>query len=495
MAAADSHLNTSNILELNDSAANSALAVYPFFILHYYEPAGCNLCQRMDVTLSELSFELSGQAVIGKINSKENRRTAETCNITSYPTLLIFKNGTLVETDVGYGSKSIIVDNLRRLKPDMNTSRVTSAKSLMTNAPVEVQKNCSDITKQDQPLMESFVVSYCPFGLQMQRVLAGIVGQIPDISSNIKIRYIVKMVDGNVTSMHGQEESDENLRQICVREEQPDNYWDYISCFLESGNASQSLKTAEVDEVKLDGCLADEQRGLRYALEDLNLIQQFNITGSPTLVMNEEIVNEYDFGGRTEQAVKDLLCCGFSSKPDSCYINLSTAAAKTGFASKISARPSDQSKFSTAQIRIPLAKLGVNNPILPIPVTDETLANALEKYPFFVLMGFADWCGYCQMMNSTILELSKELKGRVAFGLIDAEKNNETAQKYNLVSYPRLLIFRNSTLISTQTGYRNTSQFTKILEGLEPNLNRSLANALMPSVAPLMPGNIIELGG
>ena len=128
-----------------------------------------------------------------------------------------------------------------------------------------------------------------------------------------------------------------------------------------------------------------------------------------------------------------------------------------------------------------------------MPVTDETLANALEKYPFFVLMGFTDWCGYCQMMNSTILELSKELTGRVAFGLIDAEKNNETAQKYNLVSYPRLLIFRNGTLISTQTGYRNTSQFTRILEGLEPTLNRSLANTPMPSIAPQMPGSIIKL--
>ncbi len=128
-------------------------------------------------------------------------------------------------------------------------------------------------------------------------------------------------------------------------------------------------------------------------------------------------------------------------------------------------------------------------------VTDETMNKALKKYPVFVLMGFAGWCRYCQMMNSTILELSRELTGRVAFGLIDAEKNNETAQKYNLVSYPRLLIFGNGMLMSTHTGYRNTSQFSSILEGLEPTLNRSLVNPSIPSVAPQKPGSTIELSG
>jgi thioredoxin 1 len=495
MALADPQSNASKILELNDSTLNSTLAIYPFFILDCYEP-GCNPCQRMNATLSELSLELGVQAAFGRINAKENSKTAEAYNVTTtYPTLLIFKNGTLVQKDEGFGSKAGIVGNLRRLNPNLNTSHVTSAKSSAAKTPIRVQKNCSDLKKLEDPMLEAFIVSYCPFGLQMQRALSGIVGQIPDLSQNIKVRYIVKMADGNVTSMHGQKESDENLRQICMREEQPAKFWKYTSCFLESGNSSQCLKTSKVDEVKLNGCLADGKRSLKYARDDFNITQQFDITGSPTLMMNGQIVSESDFGGRTEQAVKNLLCCGFGSRPDSCSINLSTEKVKAGFTSKESQQPANQAKAQASLKVIPLTKLGENKPALPMLVTDNTIASALKKYPSFVLMGFADWCGYCQTMNATILDLSKELQGQVAFGLIDAEKNNRTAEKYNLVSYPRLLIFRNGTLVSTQTGYKSKSEFATVLKGLIPGLNASRSNPTLPepSVASQRPGIITKV--
>jgi thioredoxin 1 len=494
-AVADPQSNASMILELNDSTLNSTLAIYPFFILDCYEP-GCDPCQRMNATLSELSLELGGQAAFGRINAKENSKTAEAYNVTTtYPTLLIFKNGTLVQKDVGFGSKAGIVGKLQRLNPNLNTSLVSSAKSPTAKTPIRVQKNCSDLKKLEKPMMEAFVVSYCPFGLQMQRVLSGIVDQIPALSQNIKVRYIVKMADGNVSSMHGQKESDENLRQICLREEQPAKYWPYISCFPESGNSSQCLKTAKIDEVKLNSCLADDKRVLKYARIDFNITQQFDITGSPTLLMNDEIVSESDFGGRTEQAVKNLLCCGFSTEPDFCSINLSTEKEKAGFTSKEREQQTGQAKVPASLKTIPLANVGENNPALPMLVADQTMAKAIKKYPVFVLMGFADWCGYCQTMNATILELSKQLQGQVAFGVMNAEKNNETAEKYNLVSYPRLLIFRNGTLVSTQTGYKSTSQFASVLKGLVPGLDESRSKTTLPvpSVAPQRPGIITKV--
>jgi thioredoxin 1 len=487
-------LNASTILELNDSNINSTLDRYPFFILDCYEP-GCNPCQRMNATLSELSLELGVQAAFGRINARENSRTAEIYNITSYPTLLIFENGTMVQKSAGFGSKSGIVSKLRKIKPDLNTSLVTPGKPSSSKAPPRVQKNCTDIKKLEMPMLEAFVVSNCPFGLQIQRALLGIVKEIPDLSQNINVRYIIKMDDGNVTSMHGQEESDENLRQICIRAEQPDKYWDYISCFLGSGNASQCTRNASVSEAKLKGCMADENRSLKYALADFNRTQQYDITGSPTLLMNGEIVTESDFGGRTEQSLKSLICCGFSSKPDFCSMNLSTEKAKVGFTSKERKQTASKAKVAASLKTIPLANVGENNPALPMLVTDQTMAKAIKKYPVFVLMGFADWCGYCQTMNATILESSKQLQGQVAFGVMNAEKNNETAETYNLVSYPRLLIFRNGTLVSTQTGYKSTSQFASVLKGLVPGLDTSRGNLTrsLPSVAPQGPGVIMEI--
>lgn len=491
--AANNHqLNKSNILELNDSTLNSTLVRYPFFILDCYEK-GCEPCQRLNSSIHELSADLGGQAAFGMIDVGKNTATAKRYNITSYPTLLIFENGSLAATSVGFGSKAGIADTLTRLKPDLNTANITSVQAPAAMSHIRVQKNCSSIKKQDQPVMQAFVVSYCPFGLQMQRVLSGIVSKVPSLSKNIEVRYIVEKAGKNMSSMHGQQESDENLRQICIREEQPDKYWKYISCFSLSGNSSQCINSTGVNAAMLDGCLANDNRGLKYATVDFNITNQFNITGSPTLLMNGEIVSESDFGGRTEQAVKNLLCCGFSSKPDYCSINLSTEAAKTGFASKVIIQPCGQENTQASLNMIPLQNLGVNNPTLPVLVTDHNIEAAIKKYPFFVLMGFADWCGYCRMMNSTVLDLSRELQGKAAFGLIDAEKNNVTADKYNIVSYPKLLIFRNGTLISTQSGYKSASEFKGILKGLEPGLNGSRANITIPAAGSQIPTKTVKM--
>jgi thioredoxin 1 len=458
-------LNVSAILELNVSTVNSTPDRYALFVLDFYK-TGCDPCQRMNVSLSELSNELNGQIAFGKINSQKNRGTAEFYNITSYPTLLLFDNGTVISKSVGYGSKSGIVASLRKLKPDLNTSLVTPEKPSSSKAPALIKKNCTDMKKQDKPTLEAFIVSYCPFGLQMQRLLLGVIKEIPDLSANINIRYIIEMDGGNVTSMHGQEESDENLRQICIREEQPDKYWDYISSFLESGNASQCTRNASVSEAKLNGCLAEENRSLKYAMADFNETAQYGITGSPTLLLNGERISESDFGGRTEQALKNLICCGFASPPDFCSMNLSSEKAKTGFTSKKKEQSPAGPASATKSKAIPLAKVGAINPSMPVLVTDKTMAQAVQKYPVFVLMGFADWCGYCQMMNVTVQELARDLQGQVTFGLMNAEQNNLTAEEYNLVSYPRLLVFNNGTLVSTQTGYKSSSEFAMILNGL-----------------------------
>lgn len=508
LAAADQKPNTNAIIEMNDSILNNTLAEHPFLILDYYEQ-GCDPCQRMSASLHELSLELKDQATFGMIDAKENNVSAERYNITGYPTLLIFKNGTLVERDIGYGSKAGIVDILLRLKPDLNTSNITYVEAPEVQTPASPTQaeaaslpklGCSDVKKLQQPVLQAFVVSYCPFGLQMQRVLSGVVGQIPALSQNIKVRYIIETLGGNetkFTSMHGQQEADENLNQICIREEQPEKYWKYISSFADSGNSSQSIKAVGVDQVKLKACLTDKSRGLRYAGNDYNLTQQFIITGSPTLVMNGQVVSESDFGGRTQEAIKSLLCCGFGSMPDFCSRNLSTENALAGFPAKVNEQPAAQNTISAPEKVIPLASINESNPSLPVLVTDNTTTLAIQKYPFFVLMGYADWCGYCKMMNSTVLELSKDLQGKVTFGLINAEKNNETSKKYNLVSYPRLLIFKGGALVSTQTGYKSTPAFAGVLKGLEPGLDISLvpgqvnqsqvnptATLPSPSVAP-----------
>lgn len=206
-----------------------------------------------------------------------------------------------------------------------------------TTTTTQPQITCEDVTKSDKAELDAFVVSYCPFGLQMQRILSEIVKNIPALAENIKIRYMGWTGEGDsceygVCAMHGKEEAAENLRQICIREEQADKYWDYVACFMKGeGKTEECLAEVGVDVAQLNECMTDSSRGVEYAKVDFDLQDQYQVTGSPTLILNGERVSEFDFGGRTAEAVKSLLCCGFSTEPTSCDQQLNTAQAATSF--------------------------------------------------------------------------------------------------------------------------------------------------------------------
>lgn len=110
-------------LKLNDSTVNDSIALYPFFVLDVYKPL-CHPCQRMKVAIDELSIELDSQVAFGILDGRDNQMTESRYNISHYPTLLVFKNKTLVDRREGFASKRYIVDGLRLMKPGLNTSRV-----------------------------------------------------------------------------------------------------------------------------------------------------------------------------------------------------------------------------------------------------------------------------------------------------------------------------------------------------------------------------------
>ncbi|TKJ41094.1 thioredoxin [candidate division LCP-89 bacterium B3_LCP] len=61
----------------------------------------CGPCQMVGPILSELAEEYDGSLKIGKLNVDENQQTAARFGITGIPTMLLFKDGKMVERWVG----------------------------------------------------------------------------------------------------------------------------------------------------------------------------------------------------------------------------------------------------------------------------------------------------------------------------------------------------------------------------------------------------------
>ncbi len=187
------------------------------------------------------------------------------------------------------------------------------------------------ITKTDSPMLEAYVVSRCPYGIQMQRAMAEAVKTQPALADYIKVRYMGDISNGKVTAMHGDAEAQENLRQICIREEQPDKYWDYVGCQMEEGDTEGCEVSTGVSSSQLNACISDSSKGLAYAKEDFDLNDVYSVTGSPTLIINEGEVSEFNFGGRSAEAVKSIVCAGFNTEAEFCSTVLNEASAAVSF--------------------------------------------------------------------------------------------------------------------------------------------------------------------
>ena len=74
--------------------------------------AWCGPCRAIAPVIDELHEELEGKALIGKVNIDENSDVPVTYGVRNIPTLLVFKNGQIVETLVGNQPKSTLVELL-----------------------------------------------------------------------------------------------------------------------------------------------------------------------------------------------------------------------------------------------------------------------------------------------------------------------------------------------------------------------------------------------
>jgi hypothetical protein len=139
------------------------------------------------------------------------------------------------------------------------------------------------------------------------------------------------VVNGKITAMHGDAEAQENLRQICIRDEQNSKYWSYINCHIKKGDVDGCLTTAGIDKTKLNSCTTDPNKGLKYAQVDFDMQNKYDVTGSPTLILQDGQISEFDFGGRNTEALKNMICAGFNSQPGICGTKLNTASAASSF--------------------------------------------------------------------------------------------------------------------------------------------------------------------
>ncbi len=100
------------VLTATDDNFESLVKEHPLILVDFWA-AWCFPCKMIAPTIEELAEEFEGKVAFAKLNVDENPKTAMRFGITSIPTLILFKNGEVVEKVIGAVPKEHLVEKIK----------------------------------------------------------------------------------------------------------------------------------------------------------------------------------------------------------------------------------------------------------------------------------------------------------------------------------------------------------------------------------------------
>jgi Gamma interferon inducible lysosomal thiol reductase (GILT) len=176
------------------------------------------------------------------------------------------------------------------------------------------QADCADPTCAKQLLcreadpgkVDLFVMSRCPYGAKAMLAMHELKEEFgPDI--DLDIHFIGNMKAGEPTSMHGQAEVDDDIREVCAQTKYPNNYQylDFVACIsrdYKAGNWEGCAKEAKMDPKVIDACFKGE--GKKLLADSFAVAQALGISSSPTFLVN----NKRTFNATNAPKLQTELC-------------------------------------------------------------------------------------------------------------------------------------------------------------------------------------------
>ena len=97
-------------------------------------------------------------------------------------------------------------------------------------------------------------------------------------------------------------------------------------------------------------------------------------------------------------------------------------------------------------------------------VTDADFQTEVLDNDKVVLVDFwADWCGPCHMLAPTFEELAEEMDD-VDFMKLNVDENRETAAKYQVMSIPTVIVFKNGEEVERLIGVQPKEAYVQAIE-------------------------------
>ena len=102
---------------------------------------------------------------------------------------------------------------------------------------------------------------------------------------------------------------------------------------------------------------------------------------------------------------------------------------------------------------------------MALEVTTENFeAEVLESSLPVLVDFFADWCGPCKMMSPVVDQIGEEMSSQVKVCKCNVDDNGAVAEKYDVMSIPNFILFKDGKPAASQVGAVSPAEFKKWIE-------------------------------
>ncbi len=99
-------------VEITDQSFQEAVLNSDKPVLVDFWAAWCGPCRMLGPIIEEIATDFEGKAIVGKVDVDNNQQISVDYGIRNIPTVLIFKNGEVVDKIVGVSPKEVIAEKL-----------------------------------------------------------------------------------------------------------------------------------------------------------------------------------------------------------------------------------------------------------------------------------------------------------------------------------------------------------------------------------------------
>jgi thioredoxin 1 len=88
----------------------------------------------------------------------------------------------------------------------------------------------------------------------------------------------------------------------------------------------------------------------------------------------------------------------------------------------------------------------------PVLLTDATFESEIRKPGVMLVDFWASWCGPCLRVAPTLESIAKDQAGKMRLGKLNVDENPRTAQRFQVMSIPTMLVFKDGKLVDGIVG-------------------------------------------